>query len=70
MISGLNADTPLGRIVSIRAEDDPEILKTFTKDQKRIRNEYRRKMAKQRPQAETMAAIEQFKQAFIRMAGK
>ena len=69
MISGLGPDTPLGRIVSIRAEDDPETLKSFTKDQRRIRDEYRRKIAKQKPQKEVNAALEDLKNAFIRLAG-
>lgn len=41
LMSGLSPKTALGRIVSIRSEDDAEILKTFTDDMKRIRNEYR-----------------------------
>ena len=46
LLVGLGPNTILGRIVSIRAEDDSEVLKNFTKDQKRIRNEYRLKKAK------------------------
>jgi len=45
LISGLSADTPLGRIVQIRAEDDKDMLKNFTKEQKRIRNEWRSRSA-------------------------
>lgn len=51
-INGLNGETPLGRIVSIRAENNPEKLKHFTKDEKRIRNEWRRKMALQKSSKE------------------
>lgn len=40
LLSGVMPDTPLGRVVSIRAEKDPKVIKNFTKDQKRIRNEY------------------------------
>ena len=39
MLSGLGPDTPLGRMVSIRSEDDPEILELFSPEQKRIRME-------------------------------
>lgn len=35
--------TPLGQIVSIRAEEDKDILKNFTKEQNDIRNEWRSK---------------------------
>lgn len=69
LLSGLDAKTPLGRVVSIRAEDDPEMLKGFSREQHKIRNEYRRKIAKAKPQAEVNNALEDIKQAFIRLAG-
>lgn len=40
MISGIMPDTPLGKIVMIRSEKDPKVLKNFSKEQKRIRNEW------------------------------
>lgn len=64
-INGLSGDTPLGRIISIRAENDPEIIREFTPDQKRIRNEYRKKMAMQKDSKEVDSAIEQIRKAFI-----
>ena len=69
LINGLSGDTPLGRIVSIRAEDDPERLKEFTKEEKHIRNEYRRKRAKEKSEAEVDRALDSIKQAFVGMAG-
>lgn len=41
LLSGLNSKTPLGQIVAIRSENDKDILKHFTKEQHRIRNEWR-----------------------------
>ena len=41
LLTGLNGSTPLGNIVSIRSETDPETIKKFSPDQKRIRNEWR-----------------------------
>lgn len=69
MLSGLNSDTPLGNIVSIRAETDSEVIKSFSKEQKRIRNEYQRKLAKEKSQDEVDSAIESLKQAFIKLGG-
>jgi hypothetical protein len=40
LLSGIMYDTPLGRIVSIRAEKDPKIIKNFTREQNRIRTEW------------------------------
>ena len=69
MLSGLSADTPLGKIVSIRAETDPEVLKGFTKEQRRIRSDYQKKLAKQKSQNEINNALDDLKNAFIRLAG-
>ena len=68
LLSGLDSKSPLGRIIAIRAEEDPEVLKSFTKDQKRIRSEWLRKRAKQMPQNEVDRFIESMKQAFLNMA--
>lgn len=46
LLAGLSPETPLGRIVSIRAEDDKDMLKNFTPEQRRIRNEWRSREAK------------------------
>ncbi|MDO5402983.1 MAG: Gp15 family bacteriophage protein [Eubacteriales bacterium] len=40
LLSGIMPDTPLGQIVSIRAEKDAKVIKNFTKEQKRIRTEW------------------------------
>lgn len=47
LVSGLGAETPLGRIVSVRAENDKDVLKRFTKEQNRIRKEWRDRSAQQ-----------------------
>lgn len=40
LVAGLMDDTPLGRIVALRMETDPEVLKKLTPEQKRIRGEW------------------------------
>ncbi len=69
LISGLTAKTPLGMVVSIRAEEDPDVIKNFSRDEKRIRNEYQKKLAKSRSNDEVTSAINSFKDAFIKLAG-
>lgn len=69
LLVGLGPDTALGRIVAIRAEDDKEVLKHFTKDQRRIRNTWRSRQAKQVKQEDMDRILEGFKTAFIKMAG-
>ncbi|SHK37812.1 Bacteriophage Gp15 protein [Hathewaya proteolytica DSM 3090] len=43
LLSGINEKTALGKIVSIRAEKDPKIIKEFTSEQKQIRNKWRKR---------------------------
>ena len=40
LLSGLMQDTPLGQIVGIRSEKDPKKIKNFTKEQRKIRNDW------------------------------
>jgi hypothetical protein len=68
LINAMPGDTPLGRVISIRAETDPAVIKDFTPGEKRIRSEYLTKAAKQMPQAKVDRALEGFKQAFIGLA--
>lgn len=67
-LEGLSHDSPLGRIVSIRAENNPEALKNFSPEQRKIRAEYRKKIAMKKSDKEVQDAIERFKQAFIQLA--
>ncbi len=65
LLIGISPETPLGRIVSIRAEEDKEVLKHFTKDQRRIRSEWRSRRAAQMPTQDRDEALRQLEQAFI-----
>ena len=42
-LSGLNEKTPLGKIVAIRSEKDPKIIKEMSAEQKRIKSEWENK---------------------------
>ena len=68
LLAGLGPKTPLGMIVAIRAEENRDILKTFSPAQRRIRSEYRNRKAKSVPKQKTDDFLEQLKQAFITMA--
>lgn len=52
LLSGLNAKTPLGSIVGIRSEKDPKVIKEFSPEQKRIKNEWGKKQASKLSEAE------------------
>ena len=69
LIVGIAPDTALGRIVAIRAETDKEVLKHFSKDQRRIRNEWMQRKAKSVNPDDMASILDGFKQAFISLAG-
>ena len=46
LISGLLPDTPLGKVIQIRSENNKETLKHFTPEMHKIRNDWRNRMAK------------------------
>lgn len=69
LLAGIDSKTALGRIVSIRSEEDPEVLKYFSKHEHKIRNDWRNKQAKKVSEKELNDALELMKNAFIAMAG-
>ncbi len=68
LLSGIGPDTPLGRIVTIRAEEDREMLKHFTKEQHRIRNEWRSRGAQNVSKENMEDILNSLKNAFISMS--
>lgn len=69
LLAGLNHKTPLGRVITIRSETDKEVIKEFTPEMRKIRNEWLSRNAKAKSAETTADFIEQMKQAFIAMAG-
>lgn len=47
LLAGIMPKTPLGQIVSIRSEEDENMLKDFTPEQHKIRNQWRSRQAKE-----------------------
>lgn len=68
LLSGIGADSPLGRLVQIRLEDDKDVLKNFTSSQRKIRYKWRSRKAKAVTPEDTSAFLEQMKQAFMAMS--
>jgi len=42
LLSGLNGDTPLGQVVAVRMESNPEIIKKFGNWERRMRSDWGR----------------------------
>lgn len=67
LLSGISPESPLGRMVQIRLENDKDVLKHFTQSQRKIRSEWRNRHAKTVSAKDTADFLEQMKQAFISM---
>lgn len=66
LLAGINSDSALGAIVSIRSETDAERIKNFTPQQKKIRNDWRRNHRPiVRSKEELDSAMNGFKNMFI-----
>lgn len=67
-LAGIMPDTPLGNIVQIRSETDKNVLKNFTKEQKKIRSEWLSRKAKNVSKRSAEEAYEMFKNMFKELA--
>jgi hypothetical protein len=67
---GIMPDTPLGNIVRIRSETDKDIIANFTDDQRKIRNEWLGKLAKNKTKDDTQAFLNSILQSFKELAGE
>lgn len=47
LIAGLSPETALGRVVAIRSETNKDIIKHFSKDQRRIYDDWRNREVKE-----------------------
>lgn len=69
LVSSLNDKTPLGHIVSIRSERDGERLKNFSAHERKIRQEWRSKMASKVGEKRRGDVLKALQEAFEEMAG-
>ena len=69
LLSGIGPETALGRVVAIRSETDPDILKHYTLEQRRIRDSWMARNKATISKEEMTDALENIKRALIQMAG-
>lgn len=51
LLSGLDEQTPLGKIVLIRSETDRDVIDNFTTSQRAIYNDWKRRQAEKQAQS-------------------
>lgn len=69
-LSGLNEKTALGKIVAIRSEKDPKIIKEMSAEQKRIRRDWEKKQASQISQEDAERIMRDMSAGFIKAFSK
>lgn len=71
LLSGIMPKTPLGQIVSIRSEEDKDVLKQFSKAQHEIRNSWRSRHnpTEGMTEAEKVKAVKEVQELFARAFG-
>nr|DAU31640.1 MAG TPA: hypothetical protein [Caudoviricetes sp.] len=69
LLAGLAPETALGRVVAIRSETDKNVIKKFSRDQRRIYDEWREKAAKQMSVAEYEKQMADLERMIAAMAG-
>ena len=67
LLRGLGEHSPLARVVQIRLENDPDMLKHFTPNQHRMRNEWQSKHKIRRSEQELSAFLHEIQSAFAAM---
>ena len=68
-LNGLTSESPLGRVVAIRAEDDAEKIKQFTPAQKALRNEWRRRQVQKKTPEQIKAMYQELQSAVVGAIG-
>lgn len=69
LLSAISEDTPLGKIVTIRCEDDRERLKYFTPKQREIRTKWRIEHIPKYKETEYNRAMANFEKVLISLSG-
>lgn len=69
LLAGIMPKTPLGQIVSIRSEEDKDILKNFTPQQHQIRNEWRSRKVDTMTDEEKALEVQRFQDIMAKAFG-
>lgn len=64
LLAGIMPKTPLGQMVSIRSEENNDMLKNFTPEQHKIRNEWRNRQVKTMSDEEKEETLKELQNIF------
>ena len=69
LIAGISHETVLGRVVAIRSETDRKVIEHFSRDQRRIYDEWRSRKCKKMDQATFEKEMQNLERMFAAMCG-
>ena len=69
LLAGIMPKTPLGQVVGIRCEEDKDMLKNFTPEQHKIRNEWRNKQVDTMTDEEKREKVKEVQELFAKAFG-
>lgn len=69
LLAGISPDTVLGRVVAIRSETDKNVIKHFSRDQKRIYDAWRNRKAEAMTPENFNQAMEKLEDMMARLCG-
>ncbi|MNP62832.1 hypothetical protein D3C76_1581590 [compost metagenome] len=69
LLKGIMPETPLGQIVSIRSEENKDMLQNFTAEQHKVRNEWRSRLVEELTDEEKEAQIKEIEALFAKAFG-
>lgn len=69
LIAGLSPETALGRVVAIRSETNKDIIKHFSKDQRRIYDDWRNREVKEMDERTFEKEMASLEKMFAAMCG-
>lgn len=64
LLAGIMPKTPLGQVVSIRSEENKDMLKNFTPEQHKIRDEWRNRQTDSMTDEEKEERIKELQEVF------
>ena len=70
LLSGLMPETPLGRVVQIRVEKDPKVLKQYTEYERKIRSDWAKFKSVHIPKEQAKLDMAQLQQALKSLFSK
>ena len=69
LLAGIAPETPLGRVVAIRSETDEKVIKQFSRDQRKIYDDWQKRQAARMTPETYLQQMEELERMMAAMCG-